>query len=361
MKTTLPLLLILGAALAAQDSAPVSGVDVHIIAVQTLDGGDLPEVHAEAIRRYSFGEGTSSPEQPSATWGMAPGILRLKVGRPRHDQMELDYRFSVRRMTWSSKGERIELRGGVKGFENFGWGHRTRFGRAFRYLVFIPWDEPGELEPWTSEAYANWFVRFLMDSGTVDHVAANAMLHMPLARLVDAPLLARFREWVNNVTPSRDRRGGGRNRGNMGRGMFHMPPEDLALGLRLTAGDPDAIDDIRNRANNWLLKAPLHLAFLQVGDPILKGQAGWMLVRPTEPGRGGFRERDLIIPYFELAEAGELVIPGSPEEQARRHAMLANWVAAANPIPALVVIAVAGLLLFGVAFAARRVALKLAM
>lgn len=362
MKITLPILLLLGATLSAQDPEDIAGVDVHVIAVQRLDGANVPKLDTESVRRYAFDRQApvSDPRQPDKTWGAAKGIEQLNVGRRPENRLVLDYKFHIRRRSRSTAGETLDLRGDVKAFTNFGRGQRTRFGRAYRYLLFIPWSkEPEKLEPWAPEAYANWLVEHLMDRGGVGCGAAMAMLHIPLVRLVDAPLLARFRDWLAELTPSG--RHPQRNNGNV-RSAFQMPPENLILGLGLATGDPDAIEEIRNHEHDWMLRAPLHLAFIQVGDPILKGEAGWLLVAPRDdPASIGLRERDLIVPYFQLAEAGKLEIPGTDDERNRRHAQLAAWVAESDSTAALVVIAIAGFAVFCVAFAARRVALKLAM
>lgn len=368
MKIAIPVLLLLGATLAAQDPTAVSGVDVHVITVQLPDSVEVPELRAESVLRYGLDPNArnSSPREPDARWGGSPGIERLGIARDSRDRLVLDHKFRHRRMSWSSSGHTVDIAGDVMEFSGAYYGRRaSRFGRVYRCLLFIPWSTtPDELEPWAPEAYANWLVQHLLDRGGVGCAAASAMLHIPLVRLVDAPLLARFREWLVELTESgRHPERSNRDRNSTSR----MSLRSLILGLRLVAGDPDAVEEMRSHEYAWDLQPPLHLAFIQLGDPVLKGEAGWTLMYPNRRGNGESERnpvnawRRLIVPYFELAEAGELVIPGTPEEQKRRHAQLAAWVAEADPTAALLVIALAALSLFGVAFAARRVALKLAM
>ena len=366
MKPAIPILFLLVATISAQDPTPVTGVDVHVITVEVPREIELPELRAESVRRYTLDpDAAGTSRGPDATWSVSPGIRQLNIHRDRQDRLVMDYRFRARRRSWSSSGGTLDISGDVMEFRHNGYyGGRNR---TYRCLLFIPWelDEDGEkpeLEPWAPEAYANWLVEHLLDHGHVGRTAATAMLHIPLARLVDAPLLARFRNWLAELAPD----GTHPERGNRNRSTrSRMSARNLILGLRLVASDPDAIEELDSRELDWVLYSSLHLAFIQIGDPVLKGKAGWTLMYPNQRSTSEHdrhnSQRQLVVPYFELAEAGKVVIPGTPEEQKRRHALFAAWVAEADPTPALVVIGLAGLALFGVAFAARRVALKLAM
>ena len=300
----------------------------------------MPRFEVESVRRYEFEEQRVVDAQE--IWGSAPDITKLRLERRRSGNLSMRFNFKTR---FGSRGgsHSISARGEAEQLRGPGRGHgRSRFSRGARYLLFIPWEtKPEEMGPWSQEAYANWMVRTLMARpGTSRGGLVSVMSDLPLARLVDAPLLVEFREWA--AEPQR---------------------ASLMVAPRLAAGDPDALADFDGIAQYGTHRTALNLAFMQLGDPELRGRAGWILVAPDSDGLSvpGRPDREFIVAYDALVKSGEVVVPGDAGQKKRRTEALADMAAYAHIGGALLTVVAAACAILVISFAGRRVALKLAV
>jgi len=339
------------------DFAAATGVDIHILFVESSGGnrsewGGIPEVRLEAIHRFA---GTRGQMAETASYGRTPKIIkRLSLHRNGNRGFSLRREIKTRRFSSSGSASlRTDGFGDVQSIDDQFVGQmsfRRGWAPGYTFLLFVPWkEEPATIEPWTPTAYATWLAELCMEIGSLDSAAGRALMRMPLQSLLEAPTLAKLRNWTDAWEPRP-------SRGRMS-GRYIVDPRDIKTGVRLASGDPAALEDLRSRGHRWALGPAIILAYAQSGDPEHKGELGWLLVNPNSD----LHRRGLIAPYFEAVEAGEVIIPGTPDERSRRHAALASLVAETNASGSLLVLIAAGGAMIGFALLARRAALKLAI
>lgn len=355
----------------AQTPDPIiKGIDAHVIFVQSpghrgSGWKSPPTITAQAIRRYEAGRGRRFEETRSQSFGVgARAIRRLEFFRQGVGDQHITINWTIRAgsMTTSGGGRRInhDGRGDVMTFDHmFSFGRGSR-NHGHRYVLLVPWTDPPEFEAWSAERYATWLAELCIARDDLSDDAGKALMHIPTQSLLDVKSLARLRKFAAEWEPDgRSGRRGGRHAGGFNQWRPAMRPEDIQLGVRLAAGDAEALDELRRRGNNWMLVGSVMLAYVQSGDPAVKGEAGWIMADPD--GDPNLYRRSFIVPYFEAVEAGDAIIPGTDAMRTQRFDRLASLVAETDPTGALLVMLAAGAALVGVALAARRLALKLAI
>ncbi|MAG59006.1 MAG: hypothetical protein CMJ83_22185 [Planctomycetes bacterium] len=348
--------VLLLSSLPAQDSnerrRPAADLDVHVVFMEVLSDDGLPELHTEAVWRY-HAEGDTLKK--TVGWGDSPGIEFNEIKRTR-DDYQIRFHFSQRHAS-SSGGHHTDAVGGVMS-ANLGspWAPaRSQHGRGYRYVIFVPLDEPPATGPgrWSASEYALHLTEMLMtrrqERGTPTS-QLELMSRMPLMSLLPAPELVAFREYLRTTpSPRRSRR--------RSQPFDHLVSRrDLALAVRLAAGDDEAIRHVLDNGFERPLLPAVQLAFFQIPGPELRGEIGWALIDPESPAR----RPELIVPYWEQLRAGKVVLPGNPDQVESRTQLLIDLVAEKDVTGAVVVLICGVLAMLGVALAARRLSGRLA-
>jgi len=314
-------------------------MDVHILRVERCNGVELPKVEAINVRRFRFrvNQQVTAEQQ----WGASRQVAWLAVRKRESGSIKVELRIDHGWGTHGS-GRTIRAEGDAEFIRTYS---RRRGSPRNLQCIYVPWDqEPEELEPWSAEGYANWMAQTLMDRGgrSRSNGLPECVARLPLARLLDAPRLVAFREWAAERTRSGD-----------------------TLRARLAAADPEALKQV-DRVGAQGGRASRHslaLAFVQFGDPVHRGQAGWMLCAPetdalSMPGRA---RNDFIAAFHEDVTGGEAILPGDDAQRRERRAILEDLVATTRVGIPLLVLAGAAASILLVALIARRTALRLAV